>query len=79
MPKRNIGGLYKRFSQRKVSLVDVHIHANGNLAWEMAVETGQALLNYLGAPFSSPHAEPVFLNDNEWSRFFAVARRYHTL
>lgn len=34
----------KRFSQRNVSLVDVHIHANGNLAWEMAVETGQALL-----------------------------------
>jgi ketosteroid isomerase-like protein len=34
----------KRFSQRSVSLVDVHIHANGNLAWEIAVETGQALL-----------------------------------
>jgi len=32
----------KLFSARSVSLVDVHIHANGNLAWEIGVETGQA-------------------------------------
>ena len=32
----------KRFSQRTVSLVDVHIHANGNLAWEIGFEAGQA-------------------------------------
>lgn len=32
----------KAFSQRSVSLVDAHIHANGNLAWEIGVETGQA-------------------------------------
>ena len=34
----------KRFSQRGVSLVDAHIHANGNLAWEMGVEMVQAQL-----------------------------------
>lgn len=32
----------KRFSQRSVSLVDVHIHVNGDLAWEIGFETGQA-------------------------------------
>jgi ketosteroid isomerase-like protein len=32
----------KLFAQRSVSLVDVHIHANGNLAWEIGLETGQA-------------------------------------
>ena len=32
----------KPFSARAVSLIDAHIHANGNLAWEMGVETGQA-------------------------------------
>ena len=34
----------KRFLQRTVSLVDSHIHVNGNLAWEIGVETGQARL-----------------------------------
>jgi ketosteroid isomerase-like protein len=34
----------KLFSQRKVSLTDPHIHANGNLAWEMGVETGEVKL-----------------------------------
>jgi ketosteroid isomerase-like protein len=34
----------KGFSQRSVSLVDVHIHANGNLAWAIGLETGHALL-----------------------------------
>jgi ketosteroid isomerase-like protein len=34
----------KRFLQRTVSLVDTHIHVNGNLAWEIGVETGQARL-----------------------------------
>ena len=32
----------KRFAQRAVSLVDDRIHVNGNLAWEIGVETGQA-------------------------------------
>jgi ketosteroid isomerase-like protein len=32
----------KRFSERSVSLVDAHIYANGNLAWEIGLETGQA-------------------------------------
>ena len=32
----------KLFSQRSVSLVDDHVHVNGNLAWEIGVETGQA-------------------------------------
>jgi hypothetical protein len=32
----------KRFSQRQVSLIDDRIHINGNLAWEIGVETGQA-------------------------------------
>jgi ketosteroid isomerase-like protein len=32
----------KRFSQRAVSLVDDRVHVNGNLAWEIGVETGQA-------------------------------------
>jgi ketosteroid isomerase-like protein len=32
----------KLFSQRAVSLVDDRIHVNGNLAWEIGVETGQA-------------------------------------
>ena len=30
----------KLFSQRTVSLGDQHIHANGNLAWEMGQESG---------------------------------------
>jgi ketosteroid isomerase-like protein len=34
----------KRFSQRSVSLVDAHVRADGNLAWEIGLETGQALL-----------------------------------
>jgi ketosteroid isomerase-like protein len=32
----------KLFARRSVSLVDAHIHANGNLAWEIGRETGQA-------------------------------------
>ncbi len=32
----------KLFSQRSVSLVDEHVQVNGNLAWEIGVETGQA-------------------------------------
>lgn len=32
----------KLFSQRTVSLVDGRVHVNGNLAWEIGVETGQA-------------------------------------
>ena len=32
----------KLFSQRSVSLVADHVHVNGNLAWEIGVETGQA-------------------------------------
>jgi len=32
----------KHFLQRTVSLVDDRIHINGNLAWEIGVETGQA-------------------------------------
>jgi ketosteroid isomerase-like protein len=32
----------KLFSQRSVSLVDDHVHVNGNLAWEIGVESGQA-------------------------------------
>lgn len=31
----------KRFSRRTASLIDEHIHVNGNLAWEIGVETGQ--------------------------------------
>ena len=31
----------KRFSQRTASLIYEHIHVNGNLAWEIGVETGQ--------------------------------------
>ena len=34
----------KGFAWRKVSLVDVHVHVVGNLAWEIGVETGQAQL-----------------------------------
>jgi ketosteroid isomerase-like protein len=32
----------KPFARRTVALVDVHIHVNGNLAWEIGVETGEA-------------------------------------
>jgi len=32
----------KAFSRRTVSLVDDHVHVNGNLAWEIGRETGQA-------------------------------------
>jgi ketosteroid isomerase-like protein len=32
----------KRFVERSVSLIDVHTHVNGNLAWEIGAETGQA-------------------------------------
>jgi ketosteroid isomerase-like protein len=32
----------KLFSQRPISLSDQHIHANGNLAWEVGRETGPA-------------------------------------
>ncbi len=32
----------KLFSQRSVALVDDQVHVNGNLAWEIGVETGQA-------------------------------------
>ncbi len=38
-------GFNKRFSQRSVSLVDIHVHVNGNLAWEIGAETGQAQMN----------------------------------
>jgi hypothetical protein len=31
----------KRFLQRTASLIDDHIHVNGNLAWEIGVEAGQ--------------------------------------
>ena len=31
----------KLFLKRKVTLVDQHIHVNGNLAWEMGQETGE--------------------------------------
>jgi hypothetical protein len=34
----------KGFAWRKVSLVDVHVHVNGNLASEIGLETGQAQL-----------------------------------
>jgi ketosteroid isomerase-like protein len=34
----------KGFAWRKVSLVDVHVHVNGSLAWEIGMETGQAQL-----------------------------------
>ena len=34
----------KRFSQRNVSLGEQRIHVNGNLAWEMGVETGDVKL-----------------------------------
>jgi ketosteroid isomerase-like protein len=32
----------KNFAWRKVSLVEPQVHANGNLAWEIGVESGQA-------------------------------------
>ena len=32
----------KLFAQRDVTLSDQHIHANGNLAWEMGQESGKA-------------------------------------
>jgi ketosteroid isomerase-like protein len=32
----------KLFSERKVALGDAHTHVNGNLAWEMGLETGDA-------------------------------------
>ena len=31
----------RRFSQRTASLIDEHVHVNGNLAWEIGVEIGQ--------------------------------------
>ena len=34
----------KLFRHRSVSLVDVHVHSVGNLAWEVGAETGQAQL-----------------------------------
>jgi ketosteroid isomerase-like protein len=34
----------KAFTRRTVSLVDAHIHAVGDLAWEIGVETGQATM-----------------------------------
>jgi ketosteroid isomerase-like protein len=34
----------KGFAWRNVALVDVHRHVNGNLAWEIGLETGQAQL-----------------------------------
>lgn len=40
--KRYWNEFNKLFSQRSVSLVDDHVHVNGNLAWEIGVETGQA-------------------------------------
>jgi len=39
----------KLFLRRSVSLADVHIHANGNLAWAIGTETGQAQLTDGGA------------------------------
>ena len=32
----------KAFAERNVSLADSRIHVNGNLAWEMGIETGTA-------------------------------------
>ncbi|HEX2889299.1 YybH family protein [Vineibacter terrae] len=40
--KQYWGDFNKRFTQRTVSLVDDRVHINGNLAWEIGVETGQA-------------------------------------
>jgi ketosteroid isomerase-like protein len=34
----------KAFEERKVSLAESHIHINGNLAWEMGLETGNVKL-----------------------------------
>jgi len=34
----------KRFSERTASVIDGHIHVNGNLAWEIGVETGHVRL-----------------------------------
>jgi ketosteroid isomerase-like protein len=34
----------KLFSQRNVSLGETHIHANGSLAWEMGIESGEVKL-----------------------------------
>jgi ketosteroid isomerase-like protein len=34
----------KLFSERKVAFSDQHIHVNGNLAWEMGLETGESKL-----------------------------------
>jgi len=34
----------KRFSLRTASMIDDHIHVNGNLAWQIGVETGQVQL-----------------------------------
>jgi ketosteroid isomerase-like protein len=34
----------KNFEVRNVSLKDQHIHVNGNLAWEMGIETGETKL-----------------------------------
>lgn len=34
----------KAFEERKVSVAEPHIHVNGNLAWEMGVETGNVKL-----------------------------------
>lgn len=39
----------KNFEMRNVSLKDANIHVNGNMAWEMGVETGEAKLK-TGAP-----------------------------
>jgi ketosteroid isomerase-like protein len=36
--------LNKLTTQRAVALTDQHIHVNGNLAWEMGQETGEAKL-----------------------------------
>jgi ketosteroid isomerase-like protein len=38
----------KAFDERNASIAEQHIHVNGNLAWEMGVETGTAKLK--GAP-----------------------------
>ena len=32
----------KGFAERHVSLVDAHVHVNGNLAWEIGFEKGEA-------------------------------------
>jgi hypothetical protein len=32
----------KPFEKRNISMTGAHVHANGNLAWEMGIETGES-------------------------------------